>query len=290
MLSLATPRTIKRLLSALKSLFHSHSHRPHQRMPAMRQPQPYLERYISLEDLRGRFGAVMPLQLVKLVARDIVTALRENEKRGVIHGDINQSSIVMLSRDLNWLLARFKDDDSDGEGVDDSSTTGSFEEQFPTVFRLAIVDAHPQASLSVRSPEAILQASCGVSSDLWSLACVIYLLLTGELLFDPGFQCADLGLTPDESHIIQMIEMLGDFPEDLVRRGSESKKWFHSDGSFLMDTTLYPVTLGDVLRQHLALSHDDLNETFDFLARIIRISPSDRASVREMSRHRWLSS
>ncbi len=62
------------------------------------------------------------------------------------------------------------------------------------------------------------------------------------------------------------------------------------EGSFLMDTTLYPVLLGDVLRQHLALSHDDLNETFDFLARIICILPSDRASVRDMSRHRWLSS
>ncbi|KAF8920309.1 kinase-like domain-containing protein [Mucidula mucida] len=236
MLSLATPRTIMRLLSTLKSLFHSHSQRPHRPMPAMRSPQPYLERYIPLEDLRESFGGRMPLQLVKLVARDILTALRENEKRGIIHGDINQNSIVMSTRDLNWLLARFRDDDSDSEGVDDSFSTGSFEEQFPTVFRLGIVDAHPRISLSVRSPEAILEAPCGVSSDLWSLACVIYLLLTGELLFDPGFQCADLGLTPDESHIIQMIEMLGDFPEDLVRRGTESKKWFHPDGTPILQT------------------------------------------------------
>ncbi len=45
----------------------------------------------------------------------------------------------MSTRDLNWLLARFRDDDSDSEGVDDSFSTGSFEEQFPTVFRLGIV-------------------------------------------------------------------------------------------------------------------------------------------------------
>ncbi len=69
-------------------------------MPAMRSPQPYLERYIPLEDLRESFGGRMPLQLVKLVARDILTALRENEKRGIIHGG-NVIDFVDLHRTLH---------------------------------------------------------------------------------------------------------------------------------------------------------------------------------------------
>ena len=42
----------------------------------------------------------------------------------------------------------------------------------------------------------------------------------------------DLGLSPDESHVIQMIELLGDFPREFIAHGVESSKWFGPDGVF----------------------------------------------------------
>lgn len=122
---------------------------------------------------------------------------------------------------------------------------------------------------ALRSPEAILEAQSGPSADLWSLGCLVrslialncvsnrkilllfardaalspsrikvYELLTGETLFDPFFQTVELGLTPEESHLIQMIEIMGAFPKDLLDRGTRSRKWFNEEGSSFVDLTI----------------------------------------------------
>lgn len=54
--------------------------------------------------------------------------------------------------------------------------------------------------------------------------------MTGEPLFDPIFQTAELEISEEESHIIQMIELLGEMPKDLISRGNLSGKWFTEDG------------------------------------------------------------
>lgn len=36
-----------------------------------------------------------------------------------------------------------------------------------------------------RSPEAIIKAECNHTTDIWSLACLAYEMLTNEFLFKP---------------------------------------------------------------------------------------------------------
>ncbi|KAJ1478931.1 kinase-like domain-containing protein, partial [Baffinella frigidus] len=40
-------------------------------------------------------------------------------------------------------------------------------------------------TVEYRSPEVVLGAGYGPSADLWSLACTLFELITGEYLFDP---------------------------------------------------------------------------------------------------------
>jgi serine/threonine protein kinase len=50
------------------------------------------------------------------------------------------------------------------------------------------VDHHFTSSIQTRqyrSPEAIIVADYDTSTDMWSLACLIFELLTGDYLFDP---------------------------------------------------------------------------------------------------------
>ena len=63
-----------------------------------------------------------------------------------------------------------------------------------------------------RSPEIILKYKhWGSLTDLWSIGCIIFELITGDFLFDPhDGKCFD----KDEDHLAQIVELLGDFPND----------------------------------------------------------------------------
>ena len=64
-----------------------------------------------------------------------------------------------------------------------------------------------------RCPEVILGSDYDTSADMWSLACIIFELLTGDLLFDP--RSGD-GYERDEDHLAQCIELLGNFPRLII--------------------------------------------------------------------------
>ena len=56
----------------------------------------------------------------------------------------------------------------------------------------------PPSCPRYRCPEVILGAEYDTSADMWSLACIVFELLTGDLLFDPraGDGCCPLALWP----------------------------------------------------------------------------------------------
>lgn len=61
-----------------------------------------------------------------------------------------------------------------------------------------------------RCPETILQLPCGVYSDMWSLGCILYEILTSWLLFHPRFEPKDV------DHLQQMQTVLYLIPQDLL--------------------------------------------------------------------------
>lgn len=54
--------------------------------------------------------------------------------------------------------------------------------------------------------QVILRAKYDTSADMWSLACITFELLTGDLLFDPK---TGENYDRDEDHLALMIELLG---------------------------------------------------------------------------------
>ena len=59
-----------------------------------------------------------------------------------------------------------------------------------------------------------------ISADMWSLACIVFELLTGDLLFDPR---AGEGYERDEDHLAQCVELLGKIPKKVAQTGRYSK-------------------------------------------------------------------
>lgn len=205
------------------------------------------ERYVTLAELHTHFGkGPLPAELVKHMARDVLEALAECEDQGIVYADLNQEKILLSTQDLDWLASWYCGDRQDSVSAWSSVTRATsqlpFDAAMPTVFRLVEYESRndfgaskTSTSLHTRSPEVILGHPLEATADVWSLGCIVYELLMGEPLFDPSFQTVECGLSTDESHLIQMIEMLSvdgffGFPEDLVRRGRDSERWFKADG------------------------------------------------------------
>ena len=71
-----------------------------------------------------------------------------------------------------------------------------------------------------KSPEVILGAEYGCSADLWSLACMVFELVTGDFLFDPR---KGSSYSKNEDHLAQMIELLNQMPKTLALSGTKGK-------------------------------------------------------------------
>lgn len=78
-----------------------------------------------------------------------------------------------------------------------------------------------------RSPEAILGADYDTAADIWSVACLVFELLTGDYLFEP--RSSDR-FRKDDDHLAQIIELLGPVPRELLDRGTQTKDYFNRRG------------------------------------------------------------
>ncbi|KAK6357882.1 serine/threonine protein kinase, CMGC group [Orbilia blumenaviensis] len=136
-----------------------------------------------------------------------------------------------------------------------------------------------------RSPEVILGAKWGASTDTWSMACMVFELITGDYLFDPQ-QGTKYG--KDDDHIAQIIELCGTFPRHLCMAGKWSIEIFNRKGELRNIHRLRHWALPDVLREKYHFSEKDGNEISDFLLPMLELNPEKRANAGGMTGHPFL--
>ncbi|KAK6840188.1 serine/threonine protein kinase [Apiospora arundinis] len=172
-----------------------------------------------------------------------------------------------------------------------------------------------------RSPEVILGGKWGASTDVWSMACMTFELITGDYLFDPQ---SGTKYGKDDDHIAQIIELLGPFPKDLWKQGRWSQEIFNKRGELRNIHRLRHWALPDVLREKYhykdskdltpkereererklakeAAENDDApdeettpaleyqpSQVADFLLPMLELLPEKRANAGGMANHPWL--
>lgn len=137
-----------------------------------------------------------------------------------------------------------------------------------------------------RSPEVLLGYHWGASADLWSFACLIFELLTGDYLFDPR---NGKSYTKDDDHIAQIIELIGPFPRAMLKESCYAREFFNSKGELSRIAKLKPWSLKDVLSEKYKFSMSDAIEISDFLTPMLSLQPENRADAGGMINHPWLS-
>ncbi|KAI4229028.1 MAG: hypothetical protein L6R36_001176 [Xanthoria steineri] len=131
-----------------------------------------------------------------------------------------------------------------------------------------------------RSPEVILGAKWGASTDVWSMSAMVFELITGDYLFDPQ---SGTKYGKDDDHIAQIIELLGKFPRSLYLSGKWSQEIFNRKGELRNIHRLRLWGLGDVLREKYHFSVEEGKRIADFLTPMLELEPFQRANAGGMS-------
>lgn len=138
-----------------------------------------------------------------------------------------------------------------------------------------------------RAPEVILGHSYDTACDIWSAACMIFELATGDFLFAPH---SGKRYNKNEDHIAQMIELLGKMPRSFALGGKYSYEIFNKRGELRHIRDLEYWKLEDVLIEKYRIHPADARDLSSFLLPMLEFSPRKRATAQDCLKHPWLSS
>ncbi|KAG6597797.1 CMGC/SRPK protein kinase [Phytophthora cinnamomi] len=136
-----------------------------------------------------------------------------------------------------------------------------------------------------RCPEVILGKRYDTSADIWSMACFVFELLTGDLLFDPK---TGRNFNRDEDHLAQMIELLGRMPKSFTGSQRGLREFFNRKGDLKRIRSLKFWSLQQVLIEKYHFSRHDAECLASFLGPMLRYDPTKRATAEECLAHPWL--
>lgn len=138
-----------------------------------------------------------------------------------------------------------------------------------------------------RAPEVIIKYKYNEKVDIWSLGCLIFELLTGEILFDPK---KTRDLNRDRIHIKEIYEKLNEIPLFMKNNCERNKVFFKKNGLLKGINNLESNSLKSILNNKFKnnLPLNEINLMSDFLYKLLKINPEERPSASECLLDPWI--
>ena len=192
-----------------------------------------------------------PMKHVKVIGRQVLTALAFTHKHGIVHCDMKPENVLLVpGANTNVRV------------IDFGSACRVGEKHFSYI-----------QSRFYRAPEVILGMQYGQPIDMWSFGCIIGEMICGRPIF-----CGDSELHQLEHH----ISAIGKPPDELLARGSRRNNFFDRDGKLKSpggkQKRLPPTPLAQLIRCHDA-------DALDLISRCLRWLPSERITAVEALKH-----
>lgn len=161
-------------------------------------------------------GGALQIDIVRRYSAQLVKGLKFMQQKRIIHTDLKLENILIHN---------------DTVKIADFGNAISYDEKKkPTTIQ----------TRQYRAPEVILGDKYNYTADIWSLGCIIFELITGDLLFNPSYKN---GITR-EHHLKEIIEILGNFPTSALR-GKFWREFLTLEGKLrnLHDISPFPLEL-----------------------------------------------
>jgi len=135
-----------------------------------------------------------------------------------------------------------------------------------------------------RSPEVIVGLHYDTSADIWSFACTIFEMLTGDFLFEPR-KGHNFGKNDD--HFAQVIELVRLLPKKYIQAGKNFKKFFDKGGNLRRIQGFHYWPLKNVLTDKYQMKPAEAEAFSSFIMPMLEYYPLKRASAQECLRNPW---
>ncbi|EED20490.1 protein kinase, putative [Talaromyces stipitatus ATCC 10500] len=254
-------------------------------------------------------GGKMPVTSVKSVVRQLLLGLDFLHREcGIIHTDLKPTNILMELQNPDETISQYLSEvppriDSQGMPLREAIRTpllSNLSEPHIRIIDFGVAswkDRHLSEliqSPALRAPEVTIGAPWESSVDIWSLGCLIVEFIQGIVLFS-GEPSKNGSWTADDDRLAKMIEVLGPFPSQLLKRGKRTADFFNKRGDLLRIQQLKPTTLERLINGTTKpfLKPNDMPDAevpifLNFLTAMLSIDPNRRRSAADLLQHDWI--
>ncbi|KAJ9448820.1 serine-theronine protein-kinase [Diplonema papillatum] len=254
--------------------------------------------------------------IVRVITKNILHALQFlDEEMEIIHTDLKPENILLeiqtesVQRAIASALG-CRDPEELERDCDESKRVlkgaytrhegESLEEALNRCYKVKVSDfgaarwlkkTYPVDTLQTReyrSPEVLLGVQALTPRiDTWSLACVIFELLTGDFLFDPKRQSE---VDIDIYHWMLFQQILEPFPIEHLQTlsGKYTSRYFSSSGTFRFQQLQRYTFPQFIVAKYTVMTADEAEVLVDFIGPMLEFDASKRPSPRQSLGHPWL--
>ena len=134
------------------------------------------------------------------------------------------------------------------------------------------------------APEIILMADCNEKVDIWALGCMLFELMTGQILFDPH---SDEKGSTDYHHLEMIINLCGEF-NSLFQSGKFYKKFFKNNKLPDMEyDENFKLSSFDKINKQLMKHSINNPNLVRLLESMLQVNPIKRPSIKELMKIAW---
>jgi serine/threonine-protein kinase SRPK3 len=145
-----------------------------------------------------------------------------------------------------------------------------------------------------RAPEVVLGNTFDASCDIWSVGCVVYEIITGEILFKPNKTSTTCR---DTYHLYMMYKLLGPIDSKILDKTKGKKLFFTNDNVLKIDKVIKPSSLSAKMLSDMQnnakysnMTEEEIIGAADFITLTLNYNPSLRPTPDQLLQHKWFDS